>query len=327
MKQYTAAVIGLGKSGQGFDYLQPDDSVITTHASGYVHHAGYRLLAAVDPDPAQREKFARKFRRPAYADVPAMMAQHQPEIFSITVPTDLHLAVFQEIIRYRPQAVICEKPIAASTADGRLMQSLADNHQCVLAVNYMRRFEPGAIALKKIIQDQELGTIFKGVVWYSKGILNSASHFIDILHYWLGDVTGVNILKRGRRWEGIDPEPDFSLHFGDAPVYFLGGLEEYYSVGEIDLFATGGVIRYTQSGNRIEISRSQAHPIYAEYTILNPEAEIINTDLKRYQWHVLEGLYNHMNSGMGLNSDGRSAIKTLEVVENVLFHLDRRQDE
>ena len=83
----------------------------------------------------------------------------------------------------------------------------------------------------------------------------------------------------------------------------------------------------TPSGNQIEISRNQAHPIYSEYTILNPETEIIPTDLKRYQWHVLEGLYNHLNSGMGLNSDARSAIKTLEVVENVLFHLDRGQDE
>lgn len=327
MKQYTAAIIGLGKIGQGFDYVQPDDSVITTHASAYVHHAGYRLLAAVDSNLAQREKFESKFGRPAYADVPSMMAQHQPDIFSITVPTDRHMAVFQEIIRYRPKAVICEKPIAASTADGRLMQSLADNHQCILAVNYMRRFDPGAIALRSIIRNEEIGTIFKGVVWYSKGILNNGSHFIDILHFWLGDVTRVEIIQRGRRWEGIDPEPDFCLHFGGTPVYFLAGFEEHYSVGEIDLFATGGVIRYTQSGNRIEISRTQAHPIYSEYTILNPETEIINTDLKRYQWHVLEGLYKHMNSGIGLNSDARSAIKTLEVVENVLFDLDRGQDE
>jgi predicted dehydrogenase len=255
------------------------------------------------------------------------MAQHQPEIFSIAVPTDGHLAVCQEIISYQPKAIICEKPIAVSSVDGRLMQSLADDHQCVLAVNYMRRFDPGAIALKRVIRDEELGMIFKAVVWYSKGILNNGSHFIDILHYWLGDVTDIEIMRRGRKWEGVDPEPDFCLHFGGTLVYFLAGLEEYYSMGEIDLFATGGVIRYIQGGSRIEIVRTQSHPIYPEYTILNSEPEIITTDMKRYQWQVLDSFYKHLNNGMELNSDAGSAIKTLEVVESVLLHLDRRYDE
>ena len=327
VKCYTAAVIGLGRIGQGYDYDRCDDTIIATHASAYARHPGYELLAAVDPDPFQRERFEVKFKRPAYADLSLLMAQHRPDIFSIAVPVGHHLSVFQDLIRYKPVAVICEKPITVSVADARLMQTLAEHHQCTLAVNYMRRFEPGSIALRSIIRSGELGGFFKGVVWYSKGLLNNGSHFIDLLHFWLGGVTHVEVMEEGRKWDGLDPEPDVCIRFDDTPVYFLAGREECFSVGEINLFGSDGTICYADSGNRIELHRTCPHPVFEGYTILSPDKEVIATDLKRYQWHVLEGLYNHLAGGAALNSTGKSATETLEVVELVCNRLGRRHDE
>ena len=327
MKHYTAAVIGLGRIGQGFDYDRCDDALIATHASAYARHPAYELLAAVDPDPLQRERFEAKFQRPAYADLSLLMTRHRPDIFSIAVPVDKHLSVFQDVIRYKPLAVVCEKPIAASVADARLMQTLAEEHQCTLAVNYIRRFEPGGIALKRIIRSGEFGRFFKGVVWYSKGLLNNGSHFIDLLHFWLGGVTHVDIMAEGRRWDGRDPEPDVCIRFDEIPVYFLAGRDECFSVAEINLFGSGGTIRYAESGNRIELYRTRPDPVFEGYTILSPDKEIIATDLKRYQWHVLEGLYSHLTGGGELNSNGNTATETLEVVELVCSQLGRRNDE
>ena len=326
LKRYTAAVIGLGRIGQGYDYDRYDDTIVATHASAYARHPGYELLAAVDPDPFQRERFEVKFKRPAYADLSLLMIQQRPDVFSIAVPADRHLSVFQDLIRYKPVAVICEKPIAVSVADARLMQTLADQHQCTLAVNYMRRFEPGSIALRRIIRRGEMGEFFKGVVWYSKGLLNNGSHFIDLLRFWLGGVTHVEVMAEGRRWDGHDPEPDVCIRFDDTPVYFLAGREECFSVGEINLFGSYGTISYADGGNRIELSRTCPHPVFEEYTILSPDKEIIATDLKRYQWHVLEGLYNHLIHDAVLNSTGKSATETLEVVDLVRSRLGRRHD-
>jgi predicted dehydrogenase len=319
VKRFTAAVIGLGRIGQGFDYDQHDSSVIATHASAYTQHHGFELCAGVDPDPAQRKKFESKFKQPAYIDLKSMMAHREPEVLSIAVPVEQHLPVFQEIILHNPRAVICEKPIASSAAEGRLMQSLAEVQTCALAVNYMRRFEPGANALRKIIQDGELGTIFKGVAWYSKGLYNNGSHFIDLLRFWLGEVTHVTVMKKGRKWDCIDPEPDFCVHFEQIPIYFLSGFEEYYSLGEISLFASGGVIRYADSGNRIEICRTKDDQLFTGYKILDSETEIIATDLKRYEWHVLEGLYDHLTRKRELASDGKSATETLVVIESIVL--------
>ena len=56
----------------------------------------------------------------------------------------------------------------------------------------------------------------------------------------------MEVIRKGRRWDGKDPEPDICLHFGGIAVYLLAGREECYSIGEIDLFGTGGGIRYTE---------------------------------------------------------------------------------
>lgn len=327
VKQYTAIIIGLGRIGQGFDYDEPDDSKVTTHATAYTYHPGFQLLAAVDPDPYQRNRFEAKFQRPAYADLKSLMDRHRPEVFSIAVPVNDHLPVFQKALSYRPRAVLCEKPIAPSTADGRLMQTLAKDHQSLLAVNYMRRFEPGVLALRSLIGDGELGTILKGVAWYSKGLYNNGSHFVDLLRFWLGEVTRVTVLEKGRRWNGQDPEPDVCLYFNQIPVYLLAGREECFSIGEIDLLCSGGKIRYTNSGNLIEIQRASPDSVSSGYTILEQEKQIIPTDLRRYQWHVQDGLYNHLIREEKLVSDGTSATETLAVIERIVMQFGGNSNE
>lgn len=315
MEQFKAAIIGLGRIGQEFDYDQLDDSVIATHASAYFYHPGFDLVAGVDPDLSKRKKFETKYNQPAYAEIKTMMDRHRPDVVSIAVPVNQHLPVFQEIIRFKPKAVICEKPIAPTAAEGRLMQSIAKDHQCALLVNYIRRFEPGSIVLKHMIKEGGVGKIFKGVAWYSKGLLNNGTHFIDLLCCWLGDVKSVEVMQTGRMWDGKDPEPDVCLHFDKASIYVLAGREECYSTGEIDLFGSSGRIHYTEFGRQIEIYKTVPDPVFENYTILAKEREIIPTDLKRYQWHVLEGLYNHLVHKADLASDGSTATKTMEVFE------------
>ena len=322
-QRFGAAVLGLGKIGQGFDYDRSDDSVVATHASAYARHPGYELLAGVDPDPVQRNRFEEKFRLPAYPDIRSLMEHHSPDIFSVASPSEQHLSVFLEVVEHKPLAIICEKPIAVTGQDGRRMQLLAEQNRCALLVNYMRRFEPGSMEVERMVHSNEMGGVFKGVAWYSKGLLNNGSHFIDLLRYWLGEVTAVEVMSEGRKWSGLDPEPDICLHFNETPVYLLAGREELFSVGKIDLFCTKGTVSYADFGNLIELRKTCESPFFEGYTILGPDVVRVKTDLKRYQMHVLEGLYRHLTLGEELNSDGRSATATLDVIERVRDQLDK----
>ena len=317
MRKFPAIVIGLGKIGQGYDYDLKDDSRILTHAAGFASHDAYDLVAGVDPDVTRRGLFEAKFGRPAYPDISYMFSAVRPEVVSIAVPTPLHYESFREVVQFKPRAVLCEKPIAACLKDGEVMVELAEKNECALAVNYMRRYEPGVIHLKQAIQEEVIGKIYKGVVWYSKGFLNNGSHFVDLLLFLLGNSSVIDLLNKGRKFDDNDFEPDVFIRFGDADIYLLSVRKECFFMNNMELIGTEGKISYVEGGNEIEIRKKQPHPEYPGYTILSQEKQIIPNDLRRYQWHVLEHLKNHLSGSNLLNSNGNSAVETLNVVESV----------
>ena len=304
MNRILAAVVGLGKIGQGYDYHLSDNRLILTHARAYDQHDGYELVAAVDIDELQRERFTARFGCPAYANVESMMAHHQPDVVSICVPMAQHLQVMRQIIPFKPRAVLCEKPIAATLSDAENMIKMAEAIHCVLLVNYLRRFEPGVLSLRKSLMQGDVGKIEKGVCWYSKGIL-------------LGEVNDLRLLNRGRCDNDSDPEPDFYLRFGQVPVYLLAVREECFSVGRLELMGTAGHVLYDDFGETIRIRKSHNDELFSGYRVLGRESEAIPTDMKRYQWHVADHLYRHLMTGEPLPADGRSASETLAVIEKI----------
>lgn len=315
---FTSAVVGLGNIGQGYDYEACDSSRILTHASGFFSHPHFELVAGVDPDPAARHKFEKKFRRPAFSSVSDLYKVFSPEVLAIAVPTPLHFEVFKEIISHSPKAIICEKPLALVLAEGRMMNEMAEAAHCALLVNYVRRFEPGVLELKKRIDQKEFGEIYKGTVWYSKGIINNGSHFIDLLLFWFGKVTEIELLNPGRKIKEDDPEPDVKIKFGELEIYFLAGREECFSIRELELMGTSGCIKYSRGGEEIVIKKTSPNPLVPTYTILEKDGQLIKTDLPRYQWYVLEALYQSMVSGSPLNSSGLTALGTMAVVDKIL---------
>lgn len=317
MKRFSAAIIGLGKVGQGYDYDHVDGSYIKTHATGFSYHEAFDLVAAVDSDVLQCKRFEEKFECPAYQDVKTMLSLHHPQVIAIATPTNLHHQVFQEIMNDKLEAVLCEKPISGSLKNARNMLALAEESECTLLVNYTRRFDPGVILLKKTIQNGEIGEIYKGTAWYSKGFLNNGSHFVDLLIFLFGEVEQITLLDRGRKWDGKDPEPDVCIRFGKVVIYFLAAREECFSLFDMELIGTQGMIRYTEGGASIEVRQNQSHLDYSGYKILNSEKRIIKSGMERCQWNVLENLNQFLIGKSPLKSDGRSAIETMEVVENV----------
>lgn len=322
---FTAAVVGLGNIGQGFDYDLTDASRVLTHASGFLHHPGFRLVAGVDPDPGAREKFERKFHQPAFGSVAELYRQLAPDVVSLGVPTALHFTVFQEVISHSPKAILCEKPLAQTLAEAEKIRDMARRAGCLLLVNYLRRFEPGVLELKKRIEQKECGEIYKGTLWYAKGILNNGSHYLDLLRYLLGEVEDLVLLDPGR--PGLaDPEPDLKITFAGTPVYFLAGREECYSIKELELYGTLGQIKYSQAGEVIVIRKTRSSPIFSGYRILEEQGQPIIADLPRYQLHVLEALYQALLTGSALNSDGDTALETMAVAERIINLVQARNN-
>jgi predicted dehydrogenase len=299
-------VIGLGRIGQGYDYDAPPAQRVLTHAQAFAAHPAFELVGAVDPLAQERERFARKFAAPVYPDIRALAAEKRPEVYALAVPTALHRPILEQLLALEPRAVICEKPLARSLAEGTAMVEAARRRGCSLAVNFMRRFEPGTRELARALREGELGEVHKGIAWYSNGLRHSGSHMVDLLCFLLGGTASVEAVLPGRDWQGDDLEPDAFLRFGAARVALLAAREECFSLHEIGLVGTRGVARYAAGGEEIGC-----------------RGTAIASDMARYQLHVVDAIARHLERGTPLASDGESALATLAIIDDIAARVPR----
>jgi predicted dehydrogenase len=166
-----------------------------------------------------------------------------------------------------------------------------------------------------MIRNGTLGEVYKGTVWYSKGMLNNGSHFVDLLTHWLGEVRDVRILSDGRVCNGVDPEPDVRIMFGTTEVYFLSGREERFNVAEIELLGTEGKVSYGRSGRKILHWKRCPDPANPGFTPLTDTPDVVPNDADRFQLHVLDDVATVLDGERPETaSSGETALKTLETV-------------
>jgi len=170
-----------------------------------------------------------------------------------------------------------------------------------------------------MISNGIIGDIYKGNVWYCKGLKNNGSHFIDLLMYLFGDVKQIKLISNGRRFDSLgykDFEPDFLLEFNDKIFMFQSTRSECFSLGEVILIGTKGSLFY--GNGKIEYKLTKPDPVTKGYTILQTEPTVIKTDFKRSQYFVMDSLYKYFENKKDINSDGESAVETLKVVQKII---------
>ncbi|MCP4160213.1 MAG: Gfo/Idh/MocA family oxidoreductase [Deltaproteobacteria bacterium] len=317
--KYNAAVIGLGQIGQGYDYDYHDESLVLTHSSGYKFHNSFNLVAGVDNNKDYCSMFEKKYNVQTFNCVNEMMEKCNPDVISISTSTNTHFDIYKKVAYYSPKAILLEKPISENINQANHIISNAKKNGIVLFVNYLRRFEPGTNNLKKMISNGLIGEIYKGNVWYCKGLKNNGSHFIDLLMYLFGDVENVKMISSGRSFDSLgykDVEPDFLLEFNNTNIIFQSSRSECFSLGEFVLIGTKGSLYY--GNGKIEYKLTKPDSIVKDYTILQTEPINIKTDFNRSQFFVMDSIVNYFEKKRDIYSDGDSALKTLKIIEKII---------
>lgn len=311
-------ILGLGQIGMGYDLGLDADQYIYSHARAFSLHPSFHLVAAVDPDPKQRDIFTQTFHAPAYATVEAALSAHQPQLVVIATPTPLHKETLQAVLTHtKPVAVLCEKPLSYSVAEGQWMVDACAGAGVKLYVNYMRRSTPGFIDIKNRLDSGEIKTPVKGVVWYSKGFLHNGSHFVNLMAYWLGAMQSATRINKGRMWNQIDSEPDVSIKFEKGEVVFLAAWEEKFSHYTVELLSPNGRLMCASGGETIEWQLAQTDGI-GTHSSLSSSPEVIESGMARYQWHVAEQLARSLKGETAAICDGKQALATLELGYKVM---------
>ena len=318
----SVLILGLGQIGMGYDFDSATETLALTHARAFHEHPEFILSGGVDTDSGKRERFSARYNAPAFQDFDSAITALHPDIVVVATPTADHRKTIDAVLaRYRPRAILCEKPLAYEFEDAAAIVAACLAKGSALYVNYMRNSEPGALEVKQRLSDGRIELPVKGVVWYSKGVFNNGSHFLNLLQSWLGDVLEVRVNNPGRFWEGVDPEPDFQVKFSGGLVSFLAAKEENFSHYTVELVGANGRLRYEQAGASIIWQQAVSDPVCAGYTILDKSEIVIKTDYGRSLWHVADQLAATLKNMPAEICSGDDALLTIKILNAITKNL------
>jgi predicted dehydrogenase len=138
-----AAVIGSGFIG-------------TVHIEA-LRRLGVNVRGVLGSDPERGEQAARRIGLPrAYPSLEALLDDPSVQAVHVTSPNQLHFPQVKQILA-AGRHVICEKPLAVTSAESAELVQLAAESDRVSAVNFNIRFYPLNQHAHQMVRDGELG--------------------------------------------------------------------------------------------------------------------------------------------------------------------------
>jgi predicted dehydrogenase len=253
-----------------------------------------------------RRRFERLTGKPAAGAV-SEFAGEPIDVVSICVPTPLHAMAVDEVLSaLKPRLLLCEKPIADNERDGSRIVAMARRRKIGLVVNYIRRWQPATRALKRLFDANDLGHIMAAHCYYTRGVLNNASHGIDLFSHWFGAPRGVTVFSCKKSSLPNDVNASFALSYGTFPATFQCGAERDGSLFEIDVVTDRARIWFSDREQRID------------WTGGSKGSRRFKNEMNRYQLSVVDDIAIRVHEGGKFESDGASAMAVLKIGLEVL---------
>lgn len=198
-KKIDVALVGCGAAAKNLH------AVALTELGG---EGLVQTVALVDPSLEGMASIGRMFPGARhYRDLQTMLREGKPDLAIIASPHRLHAEQTVACLE-KGVHVLCEKPMALTTADCDRMTEEAAKAECLLGIGLFRRFFSSTREIRRIIGEEVLGKIkrFKflegeSYSWSPQSafffereqagggvLVDSGAHTLDLLGWWLGDV-------------------------------------------------------------------------------------------------------------------------------------------
>ena len=185
MTNYSIGLIGVGENPE--EQTMEGFSMGYRHAEAYENIEGCEIVAVADVIAENARTFADLYDiadEHVYDSHKAMLANASPDIVSVCVPPSVHADIAIDCIRSEVvDLVYCEKPMAATWGECRLMAQEADRHDSVLAFNHQRRFGKPFRKAKDMLEDGVIGDLQR-IEFNDFHLYDSGSHAFDLASYY-----------------------------------------------------------------------------------------------------------------------------------------------
>ena len=214
--------IGLGNISYKYD-LELSEEFILTHNRAFNLHPNFRIVGVVDNDKKTILEFSKKHKCPTYYKVEDALKKLKPELIIVSTPTKTHLKLIKEVFLFHnPKYIVCEKPLGNNFKESNEIKELCEKNNSFLFVNYQRNSSIISDQILKCIHKNAFKPPFKITTWYSKGLNNSASHFITLFNFLFGKIIDYNLIKSSFNKSTRDNyELLFKLNYNNCEVIFI----------------------------------------------------------------------------------------------------------
>jgi len=286
-------VVGLGSAGLMVDYYK--NKIIKSHAKAYNLHPNFNLTCSVDKKKSARELFKKKYNKPSYPNFNFKL-KNSSFVASICCPTKFHKkCINQLLIKFKPKVILCEKPIAQTLNDAKLILDICKKKKIKIFVNYTRVAEP---IFKKIKLKIKNSKNFTGKVIYNNGFLNNGSHYFNLMTFLFGRFTKYQNLKIISKFNN-DVNLNVNLIFERASIDFN------YKKGSIS--------------NDITLKNKNFYIKNYKKKFLLFNKKKISRVLNYYQYNILNELNNYIrNKKSNSLCTGVQAFKELKILNNII---------
>lgn len=144
-RKLQLGVIGLGRA---FMLMLPT----------LAHHPRVRLVAAADPRPEARTRFAADFNARAYSSVEELCADDGVEAVYVASPHQFHVAHVTAAATHRKHMLV-EKPMALNLRDCSAMIAAARGAGVHMIVGHSHSFDPPILRTRALIADGVFGRV------------------------------------------------------------------------------------------------------------------------------------------------------------------------
>jgi phthalate 4,5-cis-dihydrodiol dehydrogenase len=140
--------LGVAGLGRGFMLMLP---TLSTHPL-------IQLVAAADPRPEARAKFAADYHAQTYDSVEALCADPTVEAVYIATPHQFHVDNVRSAARHRKHEMV-ENPMALNLADSQAMIDGAAEANIHLLVGHSHSYDAPILATRALIESGEFGPV------------------------------------------------------------------------------------------------------------------------------------------------------------------------
>ncbi len=310
------------------------------------------IAGCFDCVPEKARAFAEKYGISHYfSDVKKMFHEigDNIDIINILTPSGVHASNVFELVEYGKPLVI-EKPIALRLDDADEIIRACDKHGVPLFVVHQNRYNPPIVKAREALEQGRFGKLVLGTIrlrwkrdqkyydaadwrgtWaYDGGVFtNQASHHIDMLSWFFGDIDSVSAAAR-TRLVNIECEDT-----GAAILKFTNGalgiieattatrpkdLEGSISIlGEKGSVVIGGFYMNELITWEFEDHREIDDTIFEQYG-KNPDAWAYN------HGEYLKGVIQSLKSGRAGLVDGIEGRKSLELINALYESIETKKE-